>query len=117
MGWGCGWDVRCAFLSYVLFFLFSLFLGGCSFVAAHARQERIGNPSLWDPGEDGEFDFGWTFFKSLWFVVVTVSTVGYGDFSTSTFFGRVITIVVIFTGLPKFTQYAGQMWELLRERR
>jgi len=112
----CGVGVWCAFVSYVLFFLFSLFLGG-SFVDDHAQQERIGNPSLWDPGEDGEFDFGWTFFKSLWFVVVTVSTVGYGDFSTSTFFGRVITIVVIFTGLPKFTQYAGQMWELLRERR
>ena len=28
-----------------------------------------------------------------------------------------MTIIVIFTGLPKFTQYAGQMWELLRERR
>ena len=49
--------------------------------------ERLGNPTTWDPTEDEESS--WTFFKSLWFVVVTTSTVGYGDFSTSTFFGRV----------------------------
>jgi hypothetical protein len=50
-----------------------------------------------------------TFFKSLWFVVVTTSTVGYGDFTTSTFFGRFATILVIFTGLPKFTQVSKLM--------
>ena len=66
--------------------------------------ERLGDPTSWDPQTDSDSAFGWTFFKSLWFVVVTTSTVGYGDFTTSTFFGRFATILVIFTGLPKFTQ-------------
>ena len=56
-------------------------------------------------------------FKALWFVVVTSSTVGYGDFTSSTVLGRMLTVIVIFTGLPKFTQYAGQVWELMLERR
>jgi hypothetical protein len=78
--------------------------------------ERIGDPKSWRPGYDDGSN-GWPMFKALWFVVVTSSTVGYGDFTTSTVIGRVLTVVIIFTGLPKFTQYAGQVWELLLERR
>ena len=38
--------------------------------------ERLGDPTSWDPQTDSDSAFGWTFFKSLWFVVVTTSTVG-----------------------------------------
>ena len=78
--------------------------------------ERVGDPDSWRPGYDDGTN-GWPMFKALWFVVVTSSTVGYGDFTASTVIGRILTVVVIFTGLPKFTKYAGQIWELLLERR
>ena len=40
-------------------------------------------------------DFG----TALWWVFVTVTTVGYGDFSPVTFQGKIIAVVLMFTGI------------------
>jgi len=42
---------------------------------------------------------GWSFLDSLYFSVVTLTTVGYGDLSPSTAAGKNFTIVYIFVGL------------------
>ena len=36
---------------------------------------------------------------SLWWAFVTVTTVGYGDFSPVTFQGKIIAVVLMFTGI------------------
>ena len=40
-----------------------------------------------------------TYFNSLWLIIVTVFTVGYGDLTPSTDLGRAIAIVAALSGL------------------
>ena len=44
-------------------------------------------------------DEGWTWLDSLYFSVITLTTVGYGDFSPQTDGGKVFTMIYIFIGL------------------
>lgn len=50
----------------------------------------------WDPNV-------WHFFNCLYYVIVTLSTVGYGDISPKTIQGRVYTIFMIVIGIIVFT--------------
>ena len=45
---------------------------------------------------------GWHWFDALYFCVVTLATVGYGDLSPQTTLGKAFTIVYIFVGLGLF---------------
>ncbi len=42
---------------------------------------------------------GWTWLDSLYFSVITLTTVGYGDFSPQTDAGKVFTMIYILVGL------------------
>lgn len=42
---------------------------------------------------------GWSVLDSLYFSVITLTTVGYGDFSPETAVGKMFTILYIFVGL------------------
>ena len=42
---------------------------------------------------------GWTYFQSLYFSVITLTTVGFGDFSPDTFAGRLFTIFYVLIGV------------------
>jgi voltage-gated potassium channel len=67
---------------------------------------------------------GWGWLDSLYFCAITLSTVGYGDFSPHTDVGKAFTIIYIFLGIGLlvtfFTQLAAALLEArrdLRERR
>lgn len=45
---------------------------------------------------------GWTLLDSAYFAVVTIATVGYGDFSPQTSIGKIFTIGYIFCGIGIF---------------
>jgi len=38
------------------------------------------------------------YFESIWFTVITLTTVGYGEFSTYTVLGQCITMILTFWG-------------------
>ncbi len=42
---------------------------------------------------------GWNWLDSLYFSVITLTTVGYGDLSPQTDFGKIFSIVYILTGI------------------
>jgi voltage-gated potassium channel Kch len=56
---------------------------------------------------------GWGWIDSLYFSVITLSTVGYGDFSPTTPFTKLFTTVYIFLGISIFAAFASM---LARER-
>lgn len=61
---------------------------------------------------DTWFNYGdWNFFNSVYFVIVTLSTVGYGDFSPSTVQGRIFTVFMIIVGIVIFTSVIGELVE------
>ncbi len=45
------------------------------------------------------FAEGWRWLDSLYFSVITLTTVGYGDFSPATDIGKVFTIIFVLTGI------------------
>lgn len=59
----------------------------------------------------------WNFFNSIYFVIVTLSTVGYGDFSPETLQGRIFTILMIIIGIVIFTTVIGELVEKSRKGR
>lgn len=49
---------------------------------------------------------GWSWLDSIYFSVVTISTVGFGDFSPETVAGKVFTMIYILVGLGVFVTAA-----------
>ena len=52
---------------------------------------------------------GWSWIDSIYFSVVTISTVGFGDFSPETNAGKIFTIFYIVVGLGVFVTAATTM--------
>lgn len=52
---------------------------------------------------------GWSLLDSLYFSVVTVATVGYGDFTPHTAAGKIFTIVYLVVGVGLFVALAGKL--------
>jgi len=57
----------------------------------------------------------WSFFKALWFTVVTISTVGYGDITPQTDLGRIFDILLIVSAISLFAYSASSIAALLIE--
>ncbi|WP_233422044.1 potassium channel family protein [Ruegeria profundi] len=49
---------------------------------------------------------GWSWLDSIYFSVVTISTVGFGDFSPETAAGKIFTMLYIIVGLGVFVTAA-----------
>jgi hypothetical protein len=52
---------------------------------------------------------GWGWLDALYFSVITLSTVGYGDFSPTTSASKIFTMVYILLGLSIFASFAGML--------
>jgi len=45
---------------------------------------------------------GWHWFDAFYFTVITLATVGYGDFAPQTVYGKAFTIIYVLVGLGLF---------------
>jgi len=52
---------------------------------------------------------GWSWLDSLYFSVITLSTVGYGDLSPTTAVSKLFTVVYIFLGISIFVSFASML--------
>jgi len=90
-----------AFINFVVFCYFAVLLTGHIFWLI----ERGNNPELFDPSYTvGAAD-------GLWFSMVTVTTVGYGDKVPMTGLGKSVTIIWMFFGILCFGVFSGQVSE------
>jgi len=53
---------------------------------------------------------GWTWIDSLYFSVITLTTIGYGDFSPQTDEGKLFTIFYILLGLGMILSFIQTVW-------
>lgn len=62
---------------------------------------------------------GWSWLDAFYFTVITLTTVGYGDFSPATAAGKIFTVAYIFLGLGLLLTFidmvAARNWERFRE--
>ena len=64
-----------------------------------------------------KFVGGWSWLDSLYFSVITLSTVGYGDFSPTTTASKLFTIAYIFLGISIFVSFASMLVKERQEMR
>ena len=62
------------------------------------------------------FGNNYNLFDSFYFVVVTLTTVGYGDITPNTFNEKLITIILIFIGILVFSTITGAISSFLTDR-
>ncbi|MCP5097009.1 MAG: two pore domain potassium channel family protein [Chloroflexi bacterium] len=48
---------------------------------------------------------GWSYLDALYFTVITLTTVGYGDLSPETTFGKIFTMIYIIVGLGVLSSF------------
>lgn len=63
------------------------------------------------------FAEGYGFFDSLYFSIVTMATVGYGDITPKTIAGRIVALVMIVGGVSTFMGVLANATELYMEKR
>lgn len=53
---------------------------------------------------------GWSWINSLYFSVITLTTIGYGDFSPQTDLGKLFTMFYILLGLGMILSFIQTVW-------
>ena len=60
---------------------------------------------------------GWKWLDSFYYCVITLASVGYGDFTPHTDIGNIAAIIYIMTGLGTFLAFVQAFFDYLKENR
>lgn len=60
---------------------------------------------------------GWRWFDAFYFCVITLATVGYGDFVPKTDLGKMAAMIYIFSGIGIFLAFVQAYFDFIKERR
>lgn len=63
------------------------------------------------------FAEGWRWLDSFYYCVITLATVGYGDFTPHTDIGKIAAIFYIMTGLGIFLAFVQAFFDYVKENR
>ena len=96
------------FFLVVLIFFFHI--SACMFIVVGQFDN---DPDSWLLSEYGMFETWKLYIFSCYFVVTTISTVGYGDMSASTDLERLYCIILMLTGVSIFTFISGALSSIL----
>ena len=99
---------RMMFFLVVLIFFFHI--SACMFIVVGQFDN---DPDSWLLSEYGMFETWKLYIFSCYFVVTTISTVGYGDMSASTDLERLYCIILMLTGVSIFTFISGALSSIL----
>ena len=59
---------------------------------------------------------GWHWFDSFYYCVITLATVGYGDFTPKTFLGKLSAIIYIISGIGIFLAFVQAYFDFVKEK-
>ncbi|KAF5437763.1 Ion channel [Candidatus Methanophagaceae archaeon] len=59
----------------------------------------------------------WSWVDSLYFTVITLATVGYGDLTPTTPVGKLVTVIFVIAGVGIFLAFINKVMERRMERR
>lgn len=51
-------------------------------------------------GNESHADVQWTFPGSLFFAIISITTIGYGDQTPKTLWGKVVAVLYVIVGMP-----------------
>lgn len=94
-----------------VFFIFFFHISACMFIFFGTLDADMSS-WMWDPYYY-MMDQDQLYIMSLYFVVTTTSTVGYGDLSASTTLERIYCIVLMLAGVTAFTFISGALSSIL----
>ena len=93
------------------FFIFFFHISSCMFIFI-AKIDGDTSSWMWDPTYAYMTNMD-MYVMSLYFIVTTTSTVGYGDLSASTTVERIYCIVIMLAGVTAFTFISGALSSIL----
>mmetsp|Transcript_27296 Transcript_27296/g.36510 ORF Transcript_27296/g.36510 Transcript_27296/m.36510 type:complete len:264 (+) Transcript_27296:1271-2062(+) len=98
-------------LFFAVFFIFFFHISTCMFIFIGTLDYDTSS-WMWDPYYY-MMDTDQLYIMSLYFIVTTTSTVGYGDLSASTTLERLYCIVIMIAGVTAFTFISGALSSIL----
>ena len=96
---------------FIVFFTFFFHISTCLFIFI-GQLDKDTSSWLWDETYSYMPD-SQLYLMSLYFIVTTTSTVGYGDLSASTTVERIFCIIIMLAGVTSFTFISGTLSSIL----
>ena len=103
------------FVMFIGYFLMFAHVFSCIWIVAGQIEED--NPNSWmkDDRVVG-MDTNNLYVTSFYFIITTITTVGYGDYSPTTFAEKIIGVIIMFVGVIAFSFASGSLSNYIHQQ-